>query len=329
MPNIKDAPPQSVQRDLDALNAALDAQIPPKRDQQNLLIASWNIRAFASLTRKWTATGNDSPKRDLRGLRTIIDIVSRFDVVAVQELSGNLRALRDMMSYLGDDWSFLMTDVTAGDAGNRERMAFIFDRRRVQPSGLAAEIVIPPEWIDGTHDDAIGENALREQFARTPYAVSFKAGKQTFILVTLHVKYGDSSRDRVAELTGIARWLRSWADQANRWHHNLLTLGDFNIDRQGDALWQAFTSTGLTVPADLNNVKRTLFSDDDEPNLEKFYDQIAWFESGGNRIKLNLEYVKGGGFDFLPFIYTDTDLTKNGKSFRVSDHYPLWVEFKL
>jgi hypothetical protein len=32
--------------------------------------------------------------------------------------------------------------------------------------------------------------------------------------------------------------------------HNLLALGDFNIDRIGDPLFEAFTSTGLTPPAD-------------------------------------------------------------------------------
>jgi len=32
-------------------------------------------------------------------------------------------------------------------------------------------------------------------------------------------------------------------------------------------------------------------------------------------------------FDFLPFVYTDANLTKNSISFRISDHYPLWAEF--
>ena len=61
MPNITDTPPQAVRDDLQLLTAALDAQIPPKTIN-NFLIATWNIRAFASLTRKWTATSNDSPK---------------------------------------------------------------------------------------------------------------------------------------------------------------------------------------------------------------------------------------------------------------------------
>jgi hypothetical protein len=33
------------------------------------------------------------------------------------------------------------------------------------------------------------------------------------------------------------------------WDQNLIALGDFNIDRQDDPLYQAFTSTGLTPAA--------------------------------------------------------------------------------
>jgi endonuclease/exonuclease/phosphatase family metal-dependent hydrolase len=324
MPSILDNPPSDIASELNGLALALDSSIPAKQPGKNLLIASWNIRSFGSLTRKWTASSNDSPKRDLRGLRTIIDIISRFDVIALQEVVGDLRALRDMMRFLGDDWSFLMTDVTAGDSGNNERMAFVFDRTRVKPSGLAAEIVIPPEWKDDLQPDA-----LVKQFARTPYAVSFKAGEQTFILVTLHVEFGHSSADRIDELRNIARWMREWADRSNRWHQSLLTLGDFNIDRRGDDLWQAFTSTGLTVPDDLHRVPRTIFSDPANPDLDKFYDQIAWFETGSKKQRIEMHYVRGGGFDFLPHVYTNTGLSKASISYRVSDHYPLWAEFQI
>ncbi|MEM6935898.1 MAG: endonuclease/exonuclease/phosphatase family protein [Pseudomonadota bacterium] len=102
MAPIHDNPPAAVRRDLDALSQALDVQIPAPTPS-NLLICTWNIRSFASLTRRWTATGSDSPKRDLRGLRAIIEIIRRFDVIAVQELKGDLRALRDTLSFLGPD----------------------------------------------------------------------------------------------------------------------------------------------------------------------------------------------------------------------------------
>ena len=320
MPDIMDTPPAEVSRDMDALRAALAAL--PAKDAGNVLVATWNLRAFASLARVWTAGPKDTPKRDLRGLLAIGEIVRRFDVVALQEVKGDLRALRDLLRWLGDDWAFLMTDVTLGDAGNDERMAFLFDTRRVKPSGLACELVVPPEWLG-----EIGANALRRQFARTPYAVSFKAGELTFILVTLHVTFGDPATDRLPELKGIARWLAQWAKRERAWAHNLIALGDFNIDRRGDPLWQAFVSTGLATPDELNDAPRTLFADGKPGNPGNFYDQIAWFPDVGGDRERGLRYRAAGYFDFCPYVYGDQSLSRQALSYRISDHYPLWVEF--
>ena len=51
MPDITDPPPPAVARDIAALRAHLDQRVPQKQPGQNLLIATWNLRAFASLTR--------------------------------------------------------------------------------------------------------------------------------------------------------------------------------------------------------------------------------------------------------------------------------------
>ncbi len=323
MATIFDTPPIIVQDELTQLKASLDIKIPSKKTDKNLLIATWNIRSFSSLTREWDS-GTKSPKRDLRALRAISEIISRFDVIAIQEVMGNLRALRDMMAFLGEEWSFIMTDITMGDAGNKERMAYIYHNTRVHISGLACEIVIPPEWLG-----EIGADALTRQFSRTPYAVSFKAGNKTFILLTTHVIYGDNSADRVPELKAIARWMYDWAKKSNRWHHNLLALGDFNIDRKGDELWESFVSTGLTVPDDLHEVPRTIFASKSAPQKDKFYDQIAWFTTKSGKKKINMKYLQGGHFDFMPFVFKEKNLSKSSISFRLSDHFPLWVEFSI
>ena len=323
MDSILQSPPAVVQQDLDALNDGLTDAIPKKR-RSNLLIGTWNIRKFGGLTKEWLPKGDYSPKRDLRSLRIITDIISRFDVMAIQETSGDLTALLDAMQYLGSHWSFLMTDVTLGSAGNNERLAYIFDTRRVQPSGLACEVVIPPEWVSGNDPKAV----IDRQFVRTPYGVSFRAGEESFILLTAHIDYGDQSSERIPELRAIAQWMYDWAKRSNRIHHNLLVLGDFNIDRQGDALWQAFTSTNLFVPEDLQNVKRSIFiKEGEDPRTDKFYDQIAWFNSSSGAAQLQMEYLRGGSFDFLPYIFRDQTISRTAISHRVSDHYPLWVEF--
>lgn len=308
---------------LDELRGACDSEIPSKRLDRNLLIATFNIRAFGDLTERWeTERGSDSPLRNLADVRALAEIVARFDVVAIQEARANLKALRHMLKVLGSDWSLLLTDVNPPPRGNGERLAFLFDQRRVKPSGLAAELVVPQEEIDA---ERVSPGALREQFVRTPYAVSFQIADQTFILVTLHVLYGDKPEDRLDELRGIARWLADWARRtAEDYSQNLIALGDFNVDRKDDPTWQALTSTGLAPPEELDGLSRTI---SDRPGKEHYYDQIAWFHEGG-RAELTLTYTgRAGRFEWTKHLLQD--LEANEKSWRISDHYPLWCEFAL
>ncbi|MDO4790760.1 MAG: endonuclease/exonuclease/phosphatase family protein [Porphyromonas sp.] len=320
MATILEIPPQEVQENLNILKRDLDEKIPSKKLDRNLLIASWNIRGFGNLTREWMSTEKDNPKRDLHSVLCIAEILRRFDVIAVQEVKANIRALRDTLKVLGPEWSMILTDVNKGDAGNGERMAYLFDTRRVNLSGLAGELVVPDQWRTGSK-----ENVMVEQFVRTPYAVSFRSKNQTFILVTLHVIYGKKSKDRLGELKGIAQWLSSWAKNVNAYHQNLIVLGDFNIDARGDLLDKTFLSEGLYVPEALQNkeVTRSIFDE------TKFYDQIAWFNGKNGEPRLSLEFMQGGNYDFVPTALNNRGLTKQKLSFMISDHYPLWAEFKL
>ncbi len=125
------------------------------------------------------------------------------------------------------------------------------------------------------------------------------------------------------------RNIKTWAKQEDEWSHNLIALGDFNIDRQGDPLWKAFTSTGLRSPEALDGVPRTIFADTSRPESGKFYDQIAWFHDGKGRPLLSMAYRSAGFVDFLPYVYREQNLSKQAISYRISDHFPLWAEFAL
>jgi endonuclease/exonuclease/phosphatase family metal-dependent hydrolase len=321
---ITDPPPADVASQLAALSTALDQVIPPKQAGQNLLIGTWNIRAFDRMAPKWRSVSGDSPIRDLSNLLCITEVVRRFDVVAVQEVRRTAQAFLAMLQGLGEGWAFLVTDVTRGRLGNHERLAFVFDRQRVRPSGLACELVVAAE------DAGIAEPTLRGQFARTPYAISFACERGVFTLVTLHVIYGQGPTDRIAELQQIAGWLAGWATEGDPWGSNLIALGDFNIDRQGDPLYQAFTSTGLRPPAGLNHVPRTIFDDPDPaapPDHRHFYDQIAWFVEAPGVPALTLQYHNAGMFNFADALIPAASTVQ--LSWRISDHFPLWVEFRL
>lgn len=170
------APPPSVTAEIARLDAALDQVVPAKAPDANILVGTWNLRAFSDLTKAWETPAGASPKRNFADVCYIARFIRRCDVVAVQEVRGNLRALRYLLKVLGDDWAFILTDVTRGPSGNDERLAFLFDTRRVKPSGLACELVV---WVEGAPGIAAG--ALDRQFARTPYAVSFISSGQTLM----------------------------------------------------------------------------------------------------------------------------------------------------
>ncbi len=315
---IYDPLPIEVAENLAELREDLDQKVPFKELDRNLLIATWNIRGFGNFTRKWMSEEKDSPRRDLHSVYCIAEILSRFDVIAVQEVKGNLRALRDTLKLLGENWSMVLTDTNKSDSGNDERMAYLFDTRRVNLSGLAGEIVIPNEWVNDP------DKVLREQFVRSPYAVSFRSGDKTFILVTVHIIYGKKSKDRLKEIHGIARWLNDWAGDINAYDQNLIVLGDFNIDARGDILDQTFLSEGLYVPEELQTLSRSIFDE------TKYYDQIAWFNSPEkNRPKLSLEFMGAGNYDFVQTALKNRGLTKQKLSFMISDHYPLWANFRI
>jgi hypothetical protein len=73
-----------------------------------------------------------------------------------------------------------VTDVTEAASRTGERMAFVYDRRKVAFGGLAGEIVLPPENVD--------TEVL--QFARTPFVCGFKAGLAPMDPCTIHIYYG-------------------------------------------------------------------------------------------------------------------------------------------
>ena len=104
-------------------------------------------------------------------------------------------------------------------------------------------------------------------------------------------------------------------------------LGDFNIDRQDDPNWQAFTSTGLRPPAELTGSRaRSSTTPRGRPG-QVLLRPIAWFFENGES-KLELGYTgRAGRFDFVPVVLTG--LTRTEQSWRMSDHYPLWAEFRI
>lgn len=311
--NYPSYPPQVVEDIARLRRRIASSMLPEKITDQNLIIGTWNIRSFGGLFSEW-GENPASPKRNLRALAIIAEIVSRLDIVAIQEVRRETTAIRYLQDeFLGPNWGLILSDVTAGDCGNEERLAFIYDKRRVSPSGLAGEIVLP----------ATPEGSPAEQFCRTPYLVGFQAREDHFTLLTAHINYGQNPQDRLPELTALANYtareIRDRAISPESEERNLIVLGDMNIDRRGEnPLFDAFVSTGLYVPPQITDLKTTYNT---EP---KHYDQIGWFMDQRSTLRYN---DRAGIIDFSGAVFQE--MSNFLMSFRVSDHFPLWVEFNL
>ena len=64
-------------------------------------------------------------------------------MVAVQEVSSDMKGLEKLMSLLKLNWDYFVTDSTEGTAGGGERMAFLYDKSKIKFKNLAGEIVLP------------------------------------------------------------------------------------------------------------------------------------------------------------------------------------------
>ncbi len=100
---------------------------------KSVKIATWNLRDFGS--GKYKGRGYES-------LYYIAEIISHFDIVALQEIKGDLKEFNALRRILGPDWSYVATDVTGGAVGNGERMVFLYNRRVVQFNDVVGELTL-------------------------------------------------------------------------------------------------------------------------------------------------------------------------------------------
>lgn len=222
----------------------------------------------------------------------IAEIISRFDIVAVQEVCRDLQPLQAVMSVLGDqDFDYIVSDPTEGRAGNDERLGFIFDRGKVSFKGIAGELVLPDkmEIIDGER---------KRQFSRTPYMCSFQSGWFRFLFSTVHIYFGDSSgpkyERRVNEIDSVAQFL---ARRTKKDPRNHVLVGDFNIKRPGSAGFNALQKHGFTVHQ--NNAG----SNKDQT---KFCDQMSFLARDGD-VRLRTTRRSKGVLQFFESIFRPAD----------------------
>ena len=338
---------------LTRLRAQLTATVPAKDAEQNLLLATWNIRDFGKPVRKRRGWGPRLPETWFY----IAEVISRFDFVAVQEVN-EIPEWQHVMDILGPDWDWIATDATdPALGGNGERMTFVYDTRKGGFQSIAGEIVLPPKFLISRAElEVRGRTVIAgSQFRRTPFLASFQSGWLKFDICTVHLYYGSSSgqklRERIEEIGTIASYLSTRADRALGDDRALLVLGDFNIVSPEHRTMAALTGNGFVVPKVLQENPTT--------GTRKHYDQIA-FKTRADVI----DYVESRAQDPLkrnagvvPLFdkvftnaqfgeYRDVVARKSSagrkaadetalrkvyrdwRTYQFSDHYPMWVRLQ-
>jgi len=263
--------------------------IPPRSVDENLILATWNIQHF-------------SEKKSSRSLQYIADIIERFDIIAIQELKSDLRGFKRLMDLLPGHYRFLVSDVS----GNTERFAFIYDERTVESTGLVAELTFDLDTL--THTGF--------QLHRVPYCASFRAGRFDFTVVTVHI-FDSSSRFKEKEIRDLVSKIKALArkQQTKVYDRDFFLVGDFNIKKKGDRFYNALEDKKFVIPAQMDNLSTNVLQ-------SGTYDKIVWLNRG--------DFFFSGNCNVVPFhkcLFQDED-PPGGKS-RISDHLPLWAEFKI
>jgi hypothetical protein len=288
------------------------AKIPSSKLDETINVAIWNIREFGKSERTEAA------------IHYIAEILGQFDLISIVELRDNLNDLGRVIPILGPSWEIIYSDWMDDSGGNRERTAFLYDRRAVTFNGLAAEVDAPRKK-DGT------EYLNSLSFWRAPYMCSFRSGNFDFIVIASHARWGKGTDGRKAELAMLAEWIGKRFADKNVEDHDLVVMGDFNIPKIGDELFEALTSKGLQIPDTLRNLRNgdQVIGGSNLGETAR-YDQIlhlptmtARFSNKGG----TLNFLKGEGD--IKGLFPDANYDLEQFSFQISDHFPIWVQVNV
>jgi endonuclease/exonuclease/phosphatase family metal-dependent hydrolase len=283
----------------------------PAKSSDRLLLATWNVANLGVQERRPA------------DYRLIAEVLSWFDLVAVQEVNDDLSGLRGLRDQLPSHYKVVFSDAS----GNDERLAYFYDSRKVSMGEEVGELALAPSDLRYIH--LPGSEQQFAGFDRNPYLALFSAGSLLCQLANVHLYFGSESaismNRRSLETLVLARWADQRRDNPNALTPDIIPLGDFNLPKRepGDPIFDQLTGRGLALPEHSTQVGSSIASD-------SHYDQIAFFPGATEEQFTG----RSGVFDFDGALFK-TLWGRSEKDFLaycryyVSDHRPLWAEFAI
>jgi endonuclease/exonuclease/phosphatase family metal-dependent hydrolase len=250
------------------------------------------------------------------------EILSWFDIIAVQEVRDNFADLAYVVKTMGRRPAYVMSDAS----GNNERMAFVNDQTKLTLSEEIGEVAFPPTQLQ--HVKVTGVTRAFPGFDRTPYLATFVADQFSILLVNVHLFYGSEKKAdierRALETAAVARWARLRSKSKYATTRDLLALGDFNMPKRaaGKIVYTTATCEGLHCPNRSTQVASSIASDNQ-------YDQVLFFPE---RTEDRLSAMGVFDYDAVIFRTLWEKLDEDPKRFAaylryyMSDHRPFWCQ---
>ena len=282
----------------------------PKREKDKLLVATWNLANLGAQQRR-------DQDRSL-----IAEIISWFDIVGIQECRENFSDLFDLHAKLPASYRVIMSDAS----GNNERMAFLYDSKKLTLLEEIGEIAFPPSRYKSIKLPGITRKF--EGFDRTPYLAAFSAASTSFIFVNVHLYFGDnkpaSMARRSLETFAVAKWADLRRKSQFSFTREMVALGDFNMPQSapGDPIFKALTKFGLELPEHSTQIASSIATDAN-------YDQIAFLPKTTRECFTGLKGVFDYDAVIFPELWEDGNNKKNYRAYLryyISDHRPMWVQ---
>jgi endonuclease/exonuclease/phosphatase family metal-dependent hydrolase len=248
-------------------------------------IASFNIQVFG-----------ESKLRKPDAMRTIVEVVRRFDVVAIQELRATSDEIMPRfiaeLNATGRRYDFIVGP-RLGRTNSKEQYVFVYDTATIECDRSSMYTAQNPG----------------EKLHRAPLVASFRTRNAppqqafTFSLVNIHTD-PDEVPLELAALADVIRAVRN----DGRGEDDVLLLGDLNADERMLANLAQTTGSSLVVNGVPTNTRRT-----------KTYDNILYARNA------TTEFTQQWGvLDFE----REFRLTPE-QALEVSDHFPVWAEYSV
>jgi len=254
-------------------------------DNRALLIGSFNIQVFGT---------SKLAKPDVA--KILVEVVRRFDLVAIQELRATDQGVMDqflqLINQAGGTYRYVVGE-RLGTSSSKEQYTYVYDAAKLrvthQPTTVrdAQGVMMRPPL------------ATRFQCIELPEGQGF-----TFTLLNVHTTPEEADRDlkAIESVVATTRQLLPMED-------DIIVLGDFNASTAQIAKVRWFATQTAAIPDQwMTNTRQS-----------KNYDNQV-FDG-----RATVEYTgRSGVFNFQQLYQISLD-----QALQVSDHFPIWGEYSI